>query len=264
MKRLFFHSAALQMNENENVSINSSHILQPSTKAKLMSEAYHRYALNYINALNYLETLRRHQDFCDFEKWCNRDLRCKKLQLTDLLVSPVHHIMKIPLVVRDIQSRTENETERNVISKVLEMKEKSLQELDDKMKWLKNFDRLLEIQRNIVWPSVLEMDSKQYFPEFLKSALSKQPCERLIVSPRRQILMEGPLQLLDSGKAPEMFVILFDDMLLITRKKKGLSKKKSSSTENWPNNCCNTKTSDLALKYIIYKQPLSLDRFFIH
>ena len=61
-----------------------------------------------------------------YKKWCNRDRRCKKLQLTDLLVSPVHHIMKIPLVVRDIQSRTENETEKNVISKVLEMKEKSL------------------------------------------------------------------------------------------------------------------------------------------
>jgi hypothetical protein len=29
------------------------------------------------------------------------------------------------------------------------------------MKWLKNFDRLLEIQRNIVWPSVLDMDPKQ-------------------------------------------------------------------------------------------------------
>jgi hypothetical protein len=43
----------------------------------------------------------------------------------------------------------------------------------------------------------------------------------------RQILMEGPLQLLDSGKAPEMFVILFDDMLLITRKKKSLTKKVS-------------------------------------
>ena len=68
MKRLFFHSTPLQLNsEMENVSF-SSHLLQPSTKAKLMSEAYHRYALNYINALNYLETLRRHQDFCDFEK----------------------------------------------------------------------------------------------------------------------------------------------------------------------------------------------------
>ena len=39
--------------------------------------------------------------------------------------------------------------------------------------------------------------------------------------------MEGPLQMLDTGKVPEMFVILFDDMLLITRKKKGLSKKVS-------------------------------------
>ena len=68
MKRLFFHSTPLQLNnEVENVTF-SSHLLQPSTKAKLMSEAYHRYALNYINALNYLETLRRHQDFCDFEK----------------------------------------------------------------------------------------------------------------------------------------------------------------------------------------------------
>ena len=56
-----------QLNANGSAAA-SSHFLQPGTKAKLMSEAYHRYALNYINALNYLETLRRHQDFCDFEK----------------------------------------------------------------------------------------------------------------------------------------------------------------------------------------------------
>jgi hypothetical protein len=39
-----------------------------SSKARAMSQAYHRYALNYINALNYLETLRRHVEFLDFEK----------------------------------------------------------------------------------------------------------------------------------------------------------------------------------------------------
>ena len=33
-----------------------------------VAKAFHRYALNYINALNYLETLRRHQEFCEFEK----------------------------------------------------------------------------------------------------------------------------------------------------------------------------------------------------
>ena len=59
-------------------------------------------------------------------QWCNRDIRCKKLQLTDLLVSPVHHIMKIPLVVRDIEARTEDDLEKNVIGKILEMKENSL------------------------------------------------------------------------------------------------------------------------------------------
>ena len=33
-----------------------------------VSKAFHRYALNYINALNYLETLRRHHEFSEFEK----------------------------------------------------------------------------------------------------------------------------------------------------------------------------------------------------
>lgn len=58
--------------------------------------------------------------------------------------------------------------------------------------------------------------------------MSKQPCEHLIVTPRRQIILEGPLNLLDSGKPVEMYLILFDDMFIITRRKKGLSKKVGS------------------------------------
>ncbi|GFR09733.1 putative regulation of rho protein signal transduction, partial [Trichonephila clavata] len=100
---------------------------------------------------------------------------------------------------------------------------------------------------------------------FLKQPLAKQPCERLIVSPRRQIVLEGALQLLDSGKPSEAFVLLFDDMLLITRRKKGLHKKKSSITENWASTCNKTTPAhEAGYKYIVYKQPLSLDRFFIH
>lgn len=59
----------------------------------------------------------------------------------------------------------------------------------------------------------------------MKASLSKQPCERLIVSPRRQIILEGPLLNWDTGKASEAYVILFDDLLLLTRRKKGLFKK---------------------------------------
>ncbi|XP_059351050.1 uncharacterized protein LOC130695239 isoform X2 [Daphnia carinata] len=250
----------------------TTHILtklfQKSSKAHVLSQAYHRYALNYINALNYLETLRRHMEFCEFEKWCNRDPRCKKLQLTDLLVAPVQHIMKVPLLLREIESRTEDAQEKEAVLKILDKEEASLRELDDKMKWLKNFERLLEIQRSLVWPSVLDMEPKVVVPEFLKTPLAKQPCERLIVSPRRQIVLEGPLSLLDTGRPTDMHVILFDDMLLITRKKKGLGKKKSSLSENWTAPCssrsCLPSDPSGCWRYIVYKQPLSLDRFFLH
>lgn len=46
------------------------------------------------------------------------------------MVSPVHHIMKIPLVIRDIEARTEDPEEKVLVSKILEMKEASLRESD--------------------------------------------------------------------------------------------------------------------------------------
>lgn len=126
---------------------------------------YHRYTLNYINALTYLESLRRQVEFVEFEKWSSRDVRCKKLQLTDLLVAPVQHIMRVPIILKDIESHTENPRDREEIIAILAVEEASLRELDDKMRWLKNFERLLEIQKNISWPSVLELDSKLFVPE---------------------------------------------------------------------------------------------------
>ena len=79
--------------------------------------------------------------------------------------------VKVPLVLKEIEQRTEDPLEKLAINKILQMKESSLRDLDDKMKWLKNFERLLEIQRNVVWPGVMEMEPKQYYPEFLKVKL---------------------------------------------------------------------------------------------
>ena len=58
-----YDSYSCQNGNNEDYSKNPQ-----STKAANVSKAFHRYALNYINALNYLETLRRQQEFSDFEK----------------------------------------------------------------------------------------------------------------------------------------------------------------------------------------------------
>lgn len=61
--------------------------------------------------------------------------------------------------------RTEDPAERELIAQIIESEEASLRELDDKMKWLKNFERLLDIQRNIVWPPVFDLDPKVFIPE---------------------------------------------------------------------------------------------------
>lgn len=73
--------------------------------------------------------------------------------------------MRVPLILKDIESRTEDLTERETISNIIEAEEASLRELDDKMKWLKNFERLLEIQRNIQWPPVVDIDPKVFIPD---------------------------------------------------------------------------------------------------
>ena len=56
-------------------------LFERGTKARMLSQAYHRYALNYINALNYLESLRRHNDFCDFEKVQYRHIYWKRPEM---------------------------------------------------------------------------------------------------------------------------------------------------------------------------------------
>ena len=63
------------------------------------------------------------------------------------------------------------------------------------MKWLKNFERVQEIQQQIQWQPITDLDPKAYIPEFLKTTLSRQPCERLLASPKRQLIHEGELSL---------------------------------------------------------------------
>lgn len=82
--------------------------------------------------------------------------------------------MRVPLLLKEIESRTMDAVERAKIATIIEEQEHSLRELDDKMRWLKNFERLLEIQRNIQWPSVLDLDPKTFVPEVRK-------CTKLIV-----------------------------------------------------------------------------------
>ena len=73
--------------------------------------------------------------------------------------------MRVPLLLKEIETRTQEPSEKYTLLSIIKEQEHSLRELDDKMRWLKNFERLLEIQRNIIWPSVIDMDPKVFVPE---------------------------------------------------------------------------------------------------
>ncbi|KAK7484305.1 hypothetical protein BaRGS_00024430 [Batillaria attramentaria] len=222
---------------------------------------FHTYCINYTNALTYLEKLRQNPEFAEFERWCEQDPRCNRLQLTDLLVAPMQHCTKLPLLLANVRKYTESEMERQMVTESIEKVETSLQQLEEKMKWIKNVERVQEIQRQIIWPVASELDPRCVIPDCLKSTLSKQPCERLLTCTKRQLLHEGPLTLIESPKPIDVHVFLFDDLLLITKVKKTTTRKKQGGDvgAKSPSGGAADRAS-----YIVLRQPLAMDRFTLH
>ena len=57
---------------------------------------------------------------------CEQDPRCKRLQLSDLLVAPIQHVTKYPLLLKDIRERTEDSVERASLNATLQAVEVAL------------------------------------------------------------------------------------------------------------------------------------------
>ncbi|XP_072027482.1 uncharacterized protein [Amphiura filiformis] len=226
--------------------------------------AYQRYCMNYSGALHYLEMLKRRDDFSEFLKLCEQDRRCKRLQLNDLLVAPIQHVTKYPLLLKDIRERTEDENERALLTTTIQTVENALNELDGKVKWLSNFERLRELQQLIQWPTMEEADSKMGLPDFLRDQVAKMSKNNLLASTKRTLLHEGPLNILENGKPTETYVFLFDDMILLTKQRKAQTHKKKSITsipsENSPQPGTPVSRRKDAFIYIVHKPQLPLDR----
>lgn len=231
---------------------------------------YQKYCLNYSKALSYLDSLKKEEDFQEFMKWCESDTRCNRLQITDLLVAPLQHLTKYPLLLKNIRKRTaEGDKQHSSLSSIIKAVELSIKELEGKVKSLANYERLQELQSSLVWPSITELDPKAFIPEFLKGILAKQPCEALLASPKRQLLYEGPLTLHENAKI-DVYAFLFDDMLLLTRFRKLPQKvnKKLNLTgmtiaESPPSTPPVVRRCMSGIQYTVYKQPIPLDRFII-
>jgi len=59
-------------------------------------------------------------------QWCEQDSRCRRLQLTDLLISPMQRCTKVPMMLNSIRQHTEDSDGRQLLADALDKLEESL------------------------------------------------------------------------------------------------------------------------------------------
>ncbi|KAK6055790.1 PH domain protein, partial [Cooperia oncophora] len=83
---------------------------------------------------------------------------------------------------------------------------------------------------------------------FLKVALSRQFCENLLAHPRRKLIHEGPLELVENGRTVDCYAFLFNDMFVLSKPKKCATKLRVKGAP--------VGKSD---HYVVQRQPVPLD-----
>lgn len=135
--------------------------------------AYQAYCINYKATIEYLGSIRQKEErFTEFEKVCLADVRCFRLQLEDLLIAPLQRITRLPILLREIHKYTEDEENKAKVERVIDTMTESLRSIDDSVQWLHNFERLQQLQTQVIWPNISELF--EIFKKF--SSSSESPC----------------------------------------------------------------------------------------
>ncbi|KAM9754187.1 pleckstrin homology domain-containing family G member 7 isoform 1-T2 [Menidia menidia] len=239
-----------------------------STLLELLGKAFQesichslqKYCLNYSTALLYLDTLKPREDFQSYVKWCERNEQCRRLQLRDLLVAPLQRLTRYPLLLRNIAKRCQKEEESKGLQAIVEQVDTSICDLEGKVKWLDNYQKVKQLRDALVWLPVWERDKRAFIPETLKHLLKAVTLENLIS--QRSLLHEGKLVLSENTKLIDVYLFLFDEFLLITKLKR--NKKRSIGSDQNPLRLQPNLELDQLLKegciFTVLDQPISLDR----
>ncbi|KAM9292625.1 pleckstrin homology domain-containing family G member 7 [Morus bassanus] len=232
-----------------------------------LCQTHEIYCLNYTSAVFYLENLRQREDFGIYLKWCEQNEQCKRLHLPELLVTPLHRLTRYPLLLNNIWKRTTDETEKGFIWSLKEKVEKSIRDLEGKVKWLDNFQKFRQLQEVIIWPQVWDRDKRFFVPECLKQSLRENSSENILSSANRLLLHEGRLTLAESTRLLDVYLFLFNDFLLITKIKRNKKKYGGSDAGFIP--VCPSLTPELH-SFIreggfctVLDQPIPLDRLIL-
>ncbi|NXA36803.1 PKHG7 protein, partial [Eudromia elegans] len=258
----FFEIVKEHVNNPES-SMDFTFILRKYFQGELC-QTHQIYCLNYSSAVFYLENLRQREDFGIYLKWCEQNKLCKRLRLAELLVAPLHRLTRYPLLLNNIGKRCTDE--KGFIWSVKEKVEKSIWDLEGKVKWLDNFQKFRQLHEVIVWPQVWDRDKRFFVPECLKQSLRDNSSENILSSTDR-LLHEGRLTLAESARLVDVYLFLFDDFLLITKIKRNKKKHGGWDTSSVP--ACPSLARELQSLVrdggicTVLDQPIPLDRLIL-
>ncbi|NXJ15471.1 PKHG7 protein, partial [Odontophorus gujanensis] len=233
-----------------------------------LCQTHQIYCLNYTSAVFYLEKLRQREDFGIYLKqWCEQKEQCRRLHLPELLVAPLHRLTRYPLLLNNIWKRSTDKTEKDSIWSLKEKVEKSIRDLEGKVKWLENFQKFRQLHEVIIWPQVWDRDKRFFVPECLKQNLRENSSENILSSASRLLLHDGRLTLAESTRLLDVYLFLFDDFLLITKIKR--NKKKYGGSDTGLTLVCPSLAPELqslvreGVFCQVLDQPIPLDRLIL-
>ncbi|XP_040090354.1 pleckstrin homology domain-containing family G member 7 [Oryx dammah] len=230
-----------------------------------LCQSYQTYCLNYSAAVFYLESLKQRHDFGIYLKWCEQNDQCRRLHLPELLVAPLHRLTRYPLLLKNIWKRSTDSTEKIMIYSIKEKVEKSIRDLEGKVKWLDSFQKFRHLQEIVVWPPLWDRDKRFFIPECLKHIFKEHMAENILSPTNRHLLYEGKLTLAESTRFLDVYLFLFDDFLLVTKTKR--NKKKLGGSD--PGLMCPSLTPELQTvikeggSCTVIDQPIPLDRLVV-
>ncbi|XP_017831751.1 pleckstrin homology domain-containing family G member 7 isoform X3 [Callithrix jacchus] len=230
-----------------------------------LCQSHQTYCLNYSAAIFYLESLRQRDDFGIYLKWCEHNEQCRRLHLPELLVAPLQRLTRYPLLLKNIWKRSMDSAEKIMIYSIKEKVEKSIRDLEGKVKWLDNFQKFRYLQEIIVWPPLWDRDKRFFVPECLKHIFKEHTAENILSPTNRHLLYEGKLTLAESTRFLDAYLFLFNDFLLVTKTKR--NKKKLGGSD--PGLMCPSLTPELQAvireggSCTVLDQPIPLDRLVV-
>uniref|UniRef100_A0A8C2AJE0 Pleckstrin homology domain containing, family G (with RhoGef domain) member 7 n=1 Tax=Cyprinus carpio TaxID=7962 RepID=A0A8C2AJE0_CYPCA len=133
------------------------------------------------------------------------------------------------------------------VANVIRQCKSRLDDLEGKVKWLDNYQKVKQLKEALVWLPVWEQDKRAHVPEVYRLC---------------RVCLHNLLLHTENAKMHEVYLFLFDQFLLITKIKR--SKKKSGVVELNPLRLAAGQELEFLLQescsLIVLDQPISLDR----